>query len=170
MPGLPEDAVAQLGELPVVVAVLLISLVSVVWIMWLVFRHLAQTETSRRDERQTRDSVFLKFIEDQRELDRSAGKAMSEAFTSALNSLSDTFSRALSGLADAIRDNGTATLAVMNEIRSRVDDAMNVHTVAIRENNYMLAKLGQQVDDLVRRASVNHDDPEHEASDKKARR
>lgn len=132
---IPEDAVQQLGDLPVVVAVLLISLIAVVAIVYLVMRLLAATETGRRDERQARDGVFLAFISEQRELDRTLGRQTAE-----------TFARALAGLADSIRDNGTATLAVMNEIRTRVDDVMNVQTDSIRETNYMLAKIGRDVD------------------------
>ena len=98
-------------------------------------RLLAATETGRRDERQARDGVFLAFISEQRELDRTLGRQTAE-----------TFARALAGLADSIRDNGTATLAVMNEIRTRVDDVMNVQTDSIRETNYMLAKIGRDVD------------------------
>lgn len=132
---IPDDAVQQLGDLPVVVAVLLISLIAVVAIVYLVMRLLAATETGRRDERQARDGVFLAFISEQRELDRTLGRQTAE-----------TFARALAGLADSIRDNGTATLAVMNEIRTRVDDVMNVQTDSIRETNYMLAKIGRDVD------------------------
>lgn len=132
---IPEDAVQQLGDLPVVVAVLLISLIAVVAIVYLVMRLLAATETGRHDERQARDGVFLAFISEQRELDRTLGRQTAE-----------TFARALAGLADSIRDNGTATLAVMNEIRTRVDDVMNVQTDSIRETNYMLAKIGRDVD------------------------
>jgi len=132
---IPDDAVQQLGDLPVVVAVLLISLIAVVAIVYLVMRLLAATETGRRDERQARDGVFLAFISEQRELDRTLGRQTAE-----------TFARALAGLADSIRDNGTATLAVMNEIRTRVDDVMNVQTDSIRETNYMLDKIGRDVD------------------------
>ena len=132
---IPEDAVQQLGDLPVVVAVLLISLIAVVVIVFLVMRLLAATESGRRDERQARDGVFLAFISEQRELDRTLGRQTAE-----------TFARALAGLADSIRDNGTATLAVMNETRTRVDDVMNVQTDSIRETNYMLAKIGRDVD------------------------
>jgi hypothetical protein len=132
---IPEDAVQQLGDLPVVVAVLLISLIAVVAIVYLVMRLLTATESGRRDERQARDGVFLAFISEQRELDRTLGRQTAE-----------TFARALAGLADSIRDNGTATLAVMNEIRTRVDDVMNVQTDSIRETNYMLAKIGRDID------------------------
>lgn len=132
---IPEDAVQQLGDLPVVVAVLLISLIAVVAIVYLVMRLLTATESGRRDERQARDGVFLAFISEQRELDRTLGRQTAE-----------TFARALAGLADSIRDNGTATLAVMNEIRTRVDDVMNVQTDSIRETHYMLAKIGRDVD------------------------
>lgn len=144
---IPEDAVQQLGDLPVVVAVLLISLIAVVAIVYLVMRLLAATETGRRDERQARDGVFLAFISEQRELDRTLGRQTAE-----------TFARALAGLADSIRDNGTATLAVMNEIRTRVDDVMNVQTDSIRETNYMLAKIGRDIDLLRVANSTEHDD------------
>lgn len=144
---IPEDAVQQLGDLPVVVAVLLISLIAVVAIVYLVMRLLAATETGRRDERQARDGVFLAFISEQRELDRTLGRQTAE-----------TFARALAGLADSIRDNGTATLAVMNEIRTRVDDVMNVQTDSIRETHYMLAKIGRDVDLLRVANSTEHDD------------
>lgn len=144
---IPEDAVQQLGDLPVVVAVLLISLIAVVAIVYLVMRLLAATETGRRDERQARDGVFLAFISEQRELDRTLGRQTAE-----------TFARALAGLADSIRDNGTATLAVMNEIRTRVDDVMNVQTDSIRETNYMLAKIGRDIDLLRVANSAEHDD------------
>lgn len=144
---IPEDAVQQLGDLPVVVAVLLISLIAVVAIVYLVMRLLAATETGRRDERQARDGVFLAFISEQRELDRTLGRQTAE-----------TFARALAGLADSIRDNGTATLAVMNEIRTRVDDVMSVQTDSIRETNYMLAEIGRDVDLLRVANSAEHDD------------
>lgn len=144
---IPDDVVQQLGDLPVVVAVLLISLIAVVAIVYLVMRLLAATETGRRDERQARDGVFLAFISEQRELDRTLGRQTAE-----------TFARALAGLADSIRDNGTATLAVMNEIRTRVDDVMNVQTDSIRETNYMLAKIGRDVDLLRVANSTEHDD------------
>lgn len=144
---IPEDAVQQLGDLPVVVAVLLISLIAVVAIVYLVMRLLAATETGRRDERQARDGVFLAFISEQRELDRTLGRQTAE-----------TFARALAGLADSIRDNGTATLAVMNEIRTRVDDVMNVQTDSIRETNYVLAKIGRDIDLLRVANSAEHDD------------
>lgn len=144
---IPEDAVQQLGDLPVVVAVLLISLIAVVAIVYLVMRLLAATETGRRDERQARDGVFLAFISEQRELDRTLGRQTAE-----------TFARALAGLADSIRDNGTATLAVMNEIRTRVDDVMNVQADSIRETNYMLAKIGRDIDLLRVANSAEHDD------------
>lgn len=144
---IPDDAVQQLGDLPVVVAVLLISLIAVVAIVYLVMRLLAATETGRRDERQARDGVFLAFISEQRELDRTLGRQTAE-----------TFARALAGLADSIRDNGTATLAVMNEIRTRVDDVMNVQTDSIRETNYMLAKIGRDIDLLRVANSAEHDD------------
>jgi hypothetical protein len=144
---IPEDAVQQLGDLPVVVAVLLISLIAVVAIVYLVMRLLAATETGRRDERQARDGVFLAFISEQRELDRTLGRQTAE-----------TFARALAGLADSIRDNGTATLAVMNEIRTRVDDVMNVQTDSIRETNYTLAKIGRDIDLLRVANSAEHDD------------
>ena len=144
---IPDDAVQQLGDLPVVVAVLLISLIAVVAIVYLVMRLLAATETGRRDERQARDGVFLAFISEQRELDRTLGRQTAE-----------TFARALAGLADSIRDNGTATLAVMNEIRTRVDDVMNVQTDSIRETNYMLDKIGRDVDLLRVAHQAEHDD------------
>lgn len=144
---IPDDAVQQLGDLPVVVAVLLISLIAVVAIVYLVMRLLAATETGHRDERQARDGVFLAFISEQRELDRTLGRQTAE-----------TFARALAGLADSIRDNGTATLAVMNEIRTRVDDVMNVQTDSIRETNYMLDKIGRDVDLLRVAHQAEHDD------------
>jgi hypothetical protein len=156
MPGIPDDAVQQLGELPIVVAVLLISLIAVVAIVWIVMRLLGSTESSRRDERQARDGIFLAFIAEQRELDRTLGKQTADAFT-----------RALAGLADSIRDNGTATLAVMNEIRAKVDDALNSQTDSIRETNYMLAKMGRDID-VLRASTVVEED--HEASDKKGKR
>lgn len=156
MPVIPDDAVQQLGELPVVVAVLLISLIAVVAIVYLVMRLLANTEAGRRDERQARDGVFLAFISEQRELDRTLGRQTA-----------DTFAKALAGLADSIRDNGTATLAVMNEIRSKVDDAMSAQTDGIRETNYMLAKMGRDIDLLRASVAVEED---HEATDKKGRR
>lgn len=148
MPNIPDDAVAQLGELPIVVAVLLIAIVGLVAIVWITWKQ-------GRDER----SAFLSFFGQQRDLDRALGKQTSE-----------TDAGAIAQLADAIRDNGTATLTLIqgvmdkvDGISDKVDEAMNANTDAIRFSNHQIATMARDVDEILRR---NHDDE----PDKKARR
>lgn len=142
---IPENAVEQLGDLPVVVAVLLIAMAAVVGVVWIGSRLLTQ-----------RDAVFMKFFGDQRDLDRALGKQTSEGVA-----------RALGGLADAIRDNGTATLTLIQGISDKVDDALSANSAAIRESNYMLAKLGHDVDELIRRQMITADDDDEPPKGKK---
>lgn len=130
MPSIPDDAVAQLGELPIVVAVLLIAMGAVVGVVWIGARLLSQ-----------RDAVFMKFFGDQRELDRALGKQTSDTTAGAINQL-----------ADAIRDNGTATLALIQGMSDKVDQAMDAHTNALRNSNNLIASLARDVDEMLRRA------------------
>lgn len=130
MPPIPDDAVAQLGELPIVVAVLLIAMGAVVGVVWIGARLLSQ-----------RDAVFMKFFGDQRELDRALGKQTSDTTAGAINQL-----------ADAIRDNGTATLALIQGMSDKVDQAMDAHTNALRNSNNLIASLARDVDEMLRRA------------------
>jgi len=129
MPVIPENAVEQLGELPIVVAVLLIAMGAVVSVVWIGARLLIQ-----------RDSVFMRFFGDQREMDRALGKQTSE-----------TNAGAIGQLADAIRDNGTATLTLIQGMNDKVDQAMDANTNAIRSSNNLIASLSRDVDELLRR-------------------
>lgn len=124
MPQIPDDAVSQLGDLPVVVAVLLIAMAAVVGIVWIGSKLLQQ-----------RDGVFLKFFGEQRDLDRALGKQTAEMNSGALGQL-----------ADAVRDNGTATLAMIQTMSDKVDDALNATTNAIRESNHALARLTRELE------------------------
>lgn len=136
MPPLPENTISQLGELPVVVAVLLIATAAIIGVVWIGSRILQQ-----------RDSVFMKFFADQRDLDRTIGKISSETTASALEKL-----------ADAIRDNGTATLAMIQGMSDKVDQAMDANTNAIRSSNNLIASLGRDIDELLRRHREDEQD------------
>lgn len=138
MPNIPDDAVAQLGELPIVVAVLLIAIVGLVAIVWITWKQ-------GRDER----SAFLSFFGQQRDLDRALGKQTSE-----------TNAGAIAQLADAIRDNGTATLALIQGMSDKVDEAMDAHTNALRNSNNLIASLARDVDELLRRSKEAVEDHE----------
>jgi len=129
MPVIPENAISQIGELPVVVAVLLIATAAIIGVVWIGSRILQQ-----------RDTVFMKFFGDQRDMDRTIGKLNSETSASALGKL-----------ADAIRDNGTATLAMIQGMSDKVDQAMDANTDAIRSSNNLIASLGRDIDELLRR-------------------
>lgn len=129
MPVIPENAIQQLGQLPIVVAVLLIAMGAVVGVVWIGARLLIQ-----------RDSVFMRFFGDQREMDRALGKQTSE-----------TNAGAIGQLADAIRDNGTATLTLIQGMSDKVDQTMDANTNAIRSSNNLIASLSRDVDELLRR-------------------
>ncbi len=146
MPVIPDDAVQQLGELPVVVAVLLISLIALVATVWIVMRLLATTETSRREERQSRDQIFLAFLAEQRNLDRDLGKQTADTFSKAIDRQTDTFGKALEQVSDSTRDGTTATLAMLERMSEKVDDALNISTDAIREANSALSKMGREIE------------------------
>ena len=166
MPVIPSDAIEQLKDLPVVVAVLLIATAAILGVVWIGSRLLQLTETSRNEELQSRDGVFLTFIENQREMDRAIGKQLAEV----VRTSNEAVAKSLDGLADAIRDSGTATLTLIqgvmdkvDGISDKVDEAMNANTDAIRVSNHQIATMARDVDEILRR---NHDDE----PDKKARR
>lgn len=166
MPVIPPDAIEQLKDLPVVVAVLLIAMAAILGVVWIGSRLLQLTETSRKEERQSRDGVFLTVIENQREMDRAIGKQLAEV----VRTSNEAVAKSLDGLADAIRDSGTATLTLIqgvmdkvDGISDKVDEAMNANTDAIRVSNHQIATMARDVDEILRR---NHDDE----PDKKARR
>lgn len=129
MPVIPENAIQQLGQLPIVVGVLLIAIAGLVAIVWITWKQ-------GRDER----SAFLAFFGQQRDLDRALGKQTSE-----------TNAGAIGQLADAIRDNGTATLTLIQGMSDKVDQAMDANTNAIRSSNNLIASLSRDVDELLRR-------------------
>ncbi|HRE27337.1 MAG TPA: hypothetical protein PK954_11935, partial [Anaerolineales bacterium] len=73
-------------------------------------------------------------------MDRALGKQTSE-----------TNAGAIGQLADAIRDNGTATLTLIQGMSDKVDQAMDANTNAIRSSNNLIASLSRDVDELLRR-------------------
>lgn len=143
----PDPALVEaLSTYPPIIIALAVVLGAVYMMLQQNGRERIEMEQSRRDERKERDSLWQLFISDQRKLDRELGQQTAH-----------TFAHALDQVADSTRDGTTATLAVLERISEKVDDALNISTNAIREGNSALAKMAREIEILREAHTEQHD-------------
>ena len=153
-------ALANLGELPLVVAALFVVL-GALWRLNLQTtereikleqiraQEREAVEALRASERQTRDDHWRSFLQAQRELDRTLGTHTAAAMSSALDKVSD-----------SMRDNGTAIVTAisqqdvrMSKMEERLEGALDAFSAIAQATNHQLALISKDVQNVKKKVN-----------------